>query len=302
MDELPAGTWTSFASCADSDLTDHGTYVAEVVHDMAPGATLHLICIDSAFDVDSSTTDHRMAYLRTNDIEVANALLRYFVDPEPRRRPGRRRQGRRRRAAATARCGPSRPATKPRRTPACPKGASLQQVNEVGGTGYVDAVDLNPGAGTDRWMSITVGPGDGDPTTAEAWVEMKWDSWGAGSNVDFDIFALTQPTLDADFVVAYSADDQLAGSEPPTEAGLIFSNPFSSARTFYLIVDAWQPTVAPIDIFVGGYIGTIEYPVASGSVAEPGSSPGAFTVGAACVGRTTRSSRSARRVRPSTVG
>ena len=39
MDELPADTVTKFDSCADSELTDHGTYVAEVVHDMAPGAT-----------------------------------------------------------------------------------------------------------------------------------------------------------------------------------------------------------------------------------------------------------------------
>ena len=86
--ELPASVATSFGSCAASEDTDHGTAVAEIVHDMAPGATLHLICVDDTFDLYPNSI--ALDYLAANDIEVASASIGTFTD-EPRRRQGRHR-------------------------------------------------------------------------------------------------------------------------------------------------------------------------------------------------------------------
>jgi hypothetical protein len=53
--ELPASVETDFAQCQDIGdpgplATDHGTAVAEIVHDVAPQATLRLVCVDTEED------------------------------------------------------------------------------------------------------------------------------------------------------------------------------------------------------------------------------------------------------------
>ena len=45
--ELPAGLSASTTAAARRRLEAHGTAVAEIVHEMAPGAELHLICVDT---------------------------------------------------------------------------------------------------------------------------------------------------------------------------------------------------------------------------------------------------------------
>jgi len=73
--ELPAGMAVVSGQCAGGiQGSDHGTAVAEIVHDVAPGATLHLICVDSPLDLDSPS-DATYAYLRNNDIDVVNASI-----------------------------------------------------------------------------------------------------------------------------------------------------------------------------------------------------------------------------------
>lgn len=276
--ELPAGTQTAFSACVESDLTDHGTAVAEVVHDMAPGATLHLICIDSAFDVDAAS-DPTMAYLRTHDIEVANASFGFSTLSRGDGQGDVDRavsQSRRDGTLWTVSAG-----NEAQVHSRVPKGASLQRIVDTSGSFFVDAVDLSPGAGTDRWMGFMVAPGDGNPDTAEIVVEAKWDSWASSSRIDFDLWAFTAPTLAEQYLVTGSFVDQSAGSELPIE-GFGLSNPSASPRMFYLMIDAYQPGAAPIDLYFHN-ADAIEHPVAAGSVAEPGSSPGAFTVGAACV-------------------
>ena len=281
MDELPADTVTKFDSCADSELTDHGTYVAEVVHDMAPGATIHLICIDSAFDVDSSA-DPVMAYLRDNDIEIANASFGFNTLS---RGDGQGAidnavtQSRRDGTLWTVAAG-----NEALMHSRLPKGSSTQRIldNDDGMPGLlVDAVDVNPGSGTDRWMSIVVGPGDGDDTTAEAGIEMKWDGWTDGGATDFDLWVFDHPQLFEGYYVDGSFGEQSEVSLPPVES-LLLSNPSFGPTTYYLLVDAFQPASAAIDLYFSGDVEQIEYHVPAGSVTEPGTSPGAFTVGAAC--------------------
>jgi hypothetical protein len=276
--ELPAGTLTSFGSCAQSDLTDHGTYVAEIAHDMAPGATIHLVCVDSPFDLDS-TNDPVMAYLRNNGIEVANASLGFNVTS---RGDG---QGAIDRAVAQSRRDGTlwtvAAGNEAQLHTRLPKGSSTAAI--TGDGALVEAVDVNPGTGTDRWMSIVVGPGDGDPNTAEAGIEMKWEGWTDGGTTDFDVYAFTEPILGEYYFANGSSLDQSAGDSVKPVEGFFLSNPITAPKTFYILIDAYKPASAAIDFWAYGDIGSIEYPIAAGSVAEPGTSPGALTVGAACV-------------------
>ena len=81
--ELPAagGVHTSFGACLPGawEGSSHGTAVAEIVHDVAPGATLHLLCVDDVLDLDQPS-DAVYQYLRDNDIRVANAAIGSTTD------------------------------------------------------------------------------------------------------------------------------------------------------------------------------------------------------------------------------
>ena len=54
--DLPAGVQIK-SYCGDASRFTHGTAVAELVHDMAPAAKLHLYCIDSELTLQRAVTD-----------------------------------------------------------------------------------------------------------------------------------------------------------------------------------------------------------------------------------------------------
>ena len=138
-----------------------------------------------------------MAYLRDNDIEVANASYGFNTLS---RGDGQGAidnavtQSRRDGTLWTVAAG-----NEALMHSRLPKGSSTQRIldNDDGMPGLlVDAVDVNPGSGTDRWMSIVVGPGDGDDTTAEAGIEMKWDALDRRrQQLDFDLWVFDHPQL-----------------------------------------------------------------------------------------------------------
>jgi hypothetical protein len=59
--------------CEDDTLTDHGTAVAEIVHQMAPGAALYLYCVDGSEGFSQVAADITAA----GDIKVVNSSLSF---------------------------------------------------------------------------------------------------------------------------------------------------------------------------------------------------------------------------------
>ena len=73
---LPAGTSVVGNHCGDVNGTDHGTAVSEIVHQMAPGATLKLYCIDDTVGFSAAETQIEAA----GDIKIVNSSVSFPGD------------------------------------------------------------------------------------------------------------------------------------------------------------------------------------------------------------------------------
>ena len=75
--ELPASVTTmNFRTDGDFFTTDHGTNVAEVAHDVAPGADLYLLAISS-----SSSLANATSWASSQGIDVVNHSISFFLHP-----------------------------------------------------------------------------------------------------------------------------------------------------------------------------------------------------------------------------
>ena len=108
--ELPAGLITQdYCGGSMGAPEPHGTAVAEIVHEMAPGAQLYLICIDTEVDL------RQRQGIREGERDHDRQPLRRLVQLGPRRRqrrPRRHRTGSSPTPAPTASSGSTRPATR----------------------------------------------------------------------------------------------------------------------------------------------------------------------------------------------
>ena len=72
--ELPASVTTQdFCGGQLTTATDHGTAVAEIVHEVAPGAQLYLICFDTEVDLAAAE-----AYAKAQGIKIINHSVSWF--------------------------------------------------------------------------------------------------------------------------------------------------------------------------------------------------------------------------------
>lgn len=232
----------------------HGTAVAEIVHDMAPAASLHLICVEDDGDLALASE-----YLRANGIEIANTSLGTVV---------------------TGFGNGKEPSPSPYHTVARDRAAGILHVVSAGneadrhwGSPFrdTDGNDIHEFAtGADSVGNTIV-----VPPFSEARAILRWDEFDV-RRTDLDLLALDQ----AGNLVALSADDQLAG-HPPVE-GMLLTNPYSSAQAFQLAIGRYAGTASPeMDLFIDGAAG-IQYRSDLRSVSEPATSPGALAVGAVC--------------------
>jgi hypothetical protein len=99
---LPTGVTLVYPAghnrCADDQATSHGTAVAEIVHQMAPGATLDLECVDSTVDFQAAEQE-----LQAAGVKLVTSSLGFPDDS--------RGDGTGDPTSAAACCGSSRPAT-----------------------------------------------------------------------------------------------------------------------------------------------------------------------------------------------
>ena len=237
---------------------EHGTAVAEIVHEMAPGAELHLICADTLVGLAKAA-----AYARARGISVINHSVSWFN---------------------TSRGDGSGAAATPDAIVAEARAAGILWVNSAGNRGQQHWSGTFADVDGDGWHEFA--PGDeGNTITFDryqsACIRLKWDDWPV-STQDYDLYLVRLDTSAADErgrIVASSRNAQ-TGSQPPIEQ-LCFSNPgvrYSYAVEIVRVSGAGSPR---LDLFISPGP-DFEHQVAEGSVTEPASSPAALAVGAVC--------------------
>jgi uncharacterized repeat protein (TIGR01451 family) len=232
----------------------HGTAVAEIVHEMAPGASLLLVCIDDEVGLAQAEQDAIAA-----GAKVINHSVGWFD---------------------TSRGDGSGGPGTPDAIVADARAHGILWVNAAGnqatehwnGTFTPDAAvpDFNDFAPGDVTNDVTIGSG------REGCAFLKWDDWPVTSE-DFDL-ALVRAS--DDIVVATSTDDQSSGPLPPSEE-LCYTNT-GPTQTFGVVITRYSAVGSPrFDLFVEGG-SSLQYSTTGGSIVEPASSPNALAVGANC--------------------
>jgi len=234
--------------------TSHGTAVAEIVHEMAPGAQLYLVCAQSIAALGLAEE-----YARARGIQIISHSASWFN---------------------TSRGDAAGPPGTPAGVVAAARAAGILWVNAAGnraeqhwsGTFVDDDGDgVHEFAPGDEGNTIVV------PEGIVTCAALKWDDWPASAE-DYDLYLTRSP----DGAVVASSTTPQNGSEPPTEA-LCYANPSLAPQTYAIGIKRYHGSGRPVrfDLFL--YPGpNLEHQVADGSVTEPGSSAAALAVGAVC--------------------
>lgn len=229
----------------------HGTASAEIVHEVAPGATLHLVCIDDLGDLSSA-----VGSAAAQGVDVISMSLAWS-------NVGR---------------GDGSGLLAPIIQTARDNG--ILWVNSAGnfadlhwsgsfsdpdGDDYHDFVPL-----LDETNAVLLAPGG----RLDAY--LKWDDWPVTST-DYDLYLFAD-----DFtLLAFSWNTQ-NGTQPPTEA-LSFTNPTGTPLILHLAIGKWSASSTPrMDLFVYGDA-YLQHVVPAGSIADPATSSLVTAVGAADV-------------------
>ena len=220
--ELPAGLITQDYCGGMGAPEEHGTAVAEIVHEMAPGAQLYLICIDSEVDLKLAEE-----FVKTNSITIVNHSVGWFN--------------------AGRGDGSGGPAT-PDGIVADARSNGILWVNAAGNEAQRHWSGTYSDPNGERLPQLRR-PDEGNSfflaSGQEICVELKWDAWPM-TNQDFDIFLVR---LDQRCPVGRSIDLQ-DGSQPPVE-GFCYTNLTGSGRSFSLAIERFTGSTAPrFDLFV----------------------------------------------------
>ena len=255
--DLP-GALTTQNYCADGFAAggDHGTGVAEIVHEIAPAAQLYLVCADTIVGL-GQAKDYAVA----NDIDVINMSGGYFNSGD---------------GSGTA---TGIFASMPDGIVKAARDAGIVWVNAAGNEALTHWAGVFTDPDGDTVLDFTAadeGQSFVVPAGETACAFLRWQAWpGSGVFSDYDLY-VTNSTSGA--IVAASEGDQLV-VEPVEDGCFTNSGP---TQAFAAHVVHWDGSTSPaIDLFV---IGTpeIEYQVADGSLIEPAASPSVLAVGAVC--------------------
>ena len=229
---------------------DHGTAVAEIVHEMAPDAQLYLICVGGEVDFLAA-----VGYAKSQGVSVVNQSMGW---EGPYRDDG---------------SGPIGAAV------ADARASGILWVNSAGNEAlnhWSGTYSPVSGAPVHQWAP------NGDVGNTFVWPNgwticgfLKWDEWPAGAS-DFDLALVLSG---ADRLLAISEEEQGAG-EPPFEAMCLRQTSGIDLTVFWAIVGYSVVSSPRIDLV--SWSPPLQYQVAAGSIASPASSPAAFAVGALC--------------------
>jgi subtilisin family serine protease len=237
---------------------EHGTAVAEIVHEMAPGAELHLICADTLVGLARAA-----AYARAHKIAIVNHSVSWFN---------------------TSRGDGSGGPTTPDAIVAQASAAGILWVNSAGNRGQQHWSGQFTDLDGDGWHEFA--PGDEGNTVSfgkyeGGCIRLKWDDWPT-SDQDYDLHLVREDTtaVESRSAIVASSRNAQTGSQPPTEQ-LCFSNPGPKYPYAIEIVRVSGTGSPRLDLFISPGP-DFEHQVPEGSITEPASSPAVLAVGAVC--------------------
>lgn len=243
VDRCP-GRWES---------TAHGVAVAEVLHEVAPAARLHLICISTEVELAQA-----LEYVKANGIKLVNHSVIWF---------------------ASSRGDGQGPPGTPEHVVAQARAAGILWVNAAGNAAEkhwsgiftdADRDGRHEFSGNDERNRVTLNP------TRTFCAALKWDEWPA-TDENYDVY-LRAADDGSQLGLSETVQD---GSQPPRE-GFCWENRTDAPRETYLeIVRRGGSGLPRLDLY-SIESGRLQYQVPEGSVIEPGTSAGALTVGAVC--------------------
>jgi subtilisin family serine protease len=248
--DLPANVVTADFCGGDLLEEEHGTAVAEIVHEMAPAAQLYLLCIDTEVDLAAAE-----AYAEAQGVQIISHSISWF-GPE--------------RGDGTGLIG---------EIVAKARAAGILWVNAAGN--YGDAHWSGTFTSTDGDLWHEWGQGDEAnsvliPVGRVICGFLRWDEWPVGRS-DFDLLLHVQ-AANQTLVVS---DGWQTGTQPAVEGGCVLNDTGVDQLVGWAIY-GWDVNTTPqLDFF--GMVGPpLEHQVAAGSIADPASSPAALAVGALC--------------------
>ncbi|HEU5206601.1 MAG TPA: S8 family serine peptidase [Gaiellaceae bacterium] len=227
----------------------HGTAVAEIVHEMAPDAKLHLICVGTEVDLAAA-----VAYAKSQDVAVVNHSVGW---EGPHRDDGTDPIGA---IVSDARAN------------------GILWVNAAGNEAQThwSGTYVPAGPPVHRWDP------NGDVGNSFIWPNdsaicgfLKWDEWPAAAS-DFDLALVLSG---ANRLIAISEEEQGNG-EAPYEELCLHQDSGQDLIVFWAIVGYNVVSSPRIDLI--SWSPPLQYQVAAGSIATPASSPAALAVGALC--------------------
>jgi len=248
--ELPTGAVTAdFCGGKLAVESDHGTAVAEIVHEMAPEAELLLVCVDTELDLAAA-----VSYVKSQGVHIVNHSMGWF--------------------------GPSR---------GDGTGYIGSLVEDARANGILWVNSAGNEAETHWSGTFTGGDdpvhdwaADGDEGNSFFWPNdsvicglLKWDEWPVATS-DFDLVLVDAETS----TLIDISDGYQTGSQPPLEELCVGQTTGRDLVVFWAIV-AYDVTTSPrLDLF--SYSPPLQYQTAAGSIVDPATSSAALAVGALC--------------------
>ncbi|MFD9737590.1 ricin-type beta-trefoil lectin domain protein [Umezawaea sp. NPDC059074] len=266
--DLPADVKVNNTGCHDATRHDeHGTAVAEVVHDMASDAKLFLACIDGPLDFGPATD-----WLRAQGVQVITAAIGFLTSG---------------RGDGSGEAGSPADVVRQARQAGVlwSVAAGNLALNHFSGT----AADGN-GDGFVEFSGTAQNNGFNLGAGKTATVGLRWDAWPK-STEDLDVYvmkAAKAPTGPTDPLIAASSlnnQRDVVGGGRPTEE-VTFTNTATSAQAYYVFVkNNTAKFTTRYDLFAAvPDDNPLQFTTAAGSVTEPATSPYAMAVGATQTG------------------
>jgi subtilisin family serine protease len=247
--DLPANVVTQdFCGGQLLGAEDHGTAVAEIVHEIAPDAQLYLACVGTEVDLAAAE-----AWAKSQGVTVINHSAGW---EGPYRDDGG---------------GPVSAVV------ADARASGILWVNSAGNEAMTHwSGSYTPNGSWQMWSP------NGDMGNSFIWPNgmeicgfLKWDEWPSGiSDFDLGLFLSGSNSL-----LAISEGDQGSG-QPPFEA-MCWQQTSGRDLVVFWAIRGYRVATSPRLDLVSWSL-PLQYSVASGSIASPASSPAALAVGALC--------------------
>jgi hypothetical protein len=237
----------------------HGTGVAEIVYEMAPGAQLYLVCAGTLTEMVSAVD-----YMIQQGVKIVNHSRGIFNT-----------------SRADGVFSASDPSYLPESVITKAYNAGILWVNSSGNSASThwagafsdtDSDSVHNFTSSDEGNNITI------PNNGTVSLFLKWDEWSTTTD-DFDLYL--SRTSDGQ-VLAFSVNDQGTSGAAPTE-DLSYTNQTGASLNAFISIVRFRGTRSPnMDLFVEGSTSIPQYVNPAGSLTDFGVSPRALVVGAAC--------------------